>query len=75
MPLFKQILSDRDTLSFVAEQFADDKEALAKVQELKQYLQEHKTLQTCRNLFKSLQEFERAGSTFFRCVPVVKSTD
>lgn len=50
MPLFKQILSDRDTLSFVAEQFADDKEALAKVQELKQYLQEHKTLQTCRNL-------------------------
>lgn len=58
MPLFKQILSDRDTLSFVAEQFADDKEALAKVQELKQYLQEHKTLQTCRNLFKSLQEFD-----------------
>lgn len=58
MPLFKQILSDRETLSFVAEQFVDDTEALITVQKLKQYLVANKTLPTCSTLFNTLLDFD-----------------
>ena len=53
-PLFKQILSDRESASFVLEKFEDDKEVIGDINKFHKEL--HKKDENQKNLFESLKE-------------------
>jgi len=56
-PLYKQILSDRSTLSFIPEAFEDDQAVLYAVKEFKESLRESGTIQTLETLFSGIGDF------------------
>ena len=54
MPLYKQILSDRSTLSFIPEAFKNDDEVIQAVKVYKENLQSDNKLEKLRSLFAGL---------------------
>lgn len=58
IPLYKQILSDRSSLSFIPEAFEHDAEVLQAVKEFKQQLIAEKRLSKLQNLFRQLNSLD-----------------
>lgn len=56
--LFKQILSDRNTLSFVGETFTDEQEVILAVAEFSQSLNDKAILKKCKELFEEFSQFD-----------------
>ncbi|MBQ9764161.1 MAG: type V CRISPR-associated protein Cas12a/Cpf1 [Phascolarctobacterium sp.] len=56
--LFKQILSDRESMSFVAEQFDDDQEALEAVKCYNAEIISNKTLDVIKKLFENFRYYD-----------------
>ena len=55
IPLYKQILSDRTTLSFIPEAFQNDEEVLLTVEEYRKSLEAERTTGAVSDIFNSLQ--------------------
>ena len=59
IPLYKQILSDRETISFIPEKFEDDKSLLEAVYDF--YNKSTDALKEIKSLFECLSEFDHNG--------------
>lgn len=56
--LFKQILSDRSTLSFIGEQFANDQEVIDAIKQFNDVFTENKVLSASKTLFESFNSYD-----------------
>ena len=57
-PLFKQILNDRSTLSFIPETFENDRKVLESIEAYKLYLSEQNILEKAQELLCSMNRYD-----------------
>ncbi len=70
VPLYKQILSDKDAVSFLPEKFENDSEVLKSIDDFYCHLIDNDIIEKAANLFENLSEFDTHGIYILAGLPI-----